>query len=238
VSEPGPFRVREDGEPPRRPEPQPEPPPPPPPAGRSTATWIVGIAVVIALAYITLNTARTESPGSRGLEPGTEMPPFAVPLALSDFDEDTDANVNPGPGPGDRDEPPACDVRGPEILNSCELAERGPVVLTFIAARSEACDRQVDALERLRERYPDVSFAAVAIRGDPDDLRTLIRRRGWKLPVGWDGDGAVANAYAVAICPTLTFARQGGRVEGTSLRLLEGETLRHRIETIRRGQTP
>jgi hypothetical protein len=239
VSEPGPFGVREDGAPARRPAPQ----RPPPPGGRepnprSTATWIVGIVVLIALAYITLNTLRTESPGSRGLQPGTQMPPFAAPLALSDFDEDDDANVNPGPGRGDRGERPACEVRGPQVLNSCELAERGPVVLAFLEERSDTCDRQIDLLDRMRARYPDVGFAAVAIRGDLDDLRDLVRRRRWKLPVGWDGDGAVANAYAVAVCPTLTFARQGGRVESTTLGLVDGPTLRRRIEAIRRGQTP
>jgi hypothetical protein len=126
-------------------------------------------------------------------------------------------------------------VRGPDVLNSCQLAERGPVALAFVAARSEACDRQVDALDRARADYPDVSFAAVAIRGDRDDLRRTIRRRGWRLPVGWDRDGGVANAYAVAICPTVTFAYRGGRVQGTSLTLVEGAELRRRIERIRRS---
>jgi hypothetical protein len=234
VSDPGPFGVREAGEP--APRPQPQPPggrAPDPPAGRSTAAWIVGIAVLVALAYITLNTLRTESPGSRGLEPGSRLPPFAAPLALSEFDEDTDANVNRGPGPGDEGERPACEVRGPRVVNSCELAERGPVVLGFLAARSDACDRQIDALDRMRARYPDVGFAAVAIRGDLGDLRELIRRRRWELPVGWDGDGAVANAYAVAICPTLTFARRGGRVQETTFGLVEGVALRRRIEALR-----
>jgi AhpC/TSA family len=230
VNEPGPFGVR-DGEAPRR-----EPvaaPPPPPPAHRSAVTWIVGVAVVAALSYIALNSLRTEGPGSRGLDPGTQLPPFAAPLALSELDGD--ANVAPGPGRGEEGEPPACSVRGPRILNSCELAERGPVVIAFVAARADQCDRQVDALDRLRARYPDVSFAAVAIRGDRDDLREVVRRRGWRLPVAWDRDGAVANAYAVAICPTLTFAYRGGRVEGTSLTLLEGQALRARVERLRRG---
>jgi hypothetical protein len=129
-------------------------------------------------------------------------------------------------------------VRGPDILNSCELAERGPVALAFVATRSDACDRQVDALDRVRADYPDISFAAVAIRGDRDDLRRLIRRRGWTLPVAYDHDGGVANAYAVAICPTVTFAYEGGRVEGTSLTLIEGAALRARLEKLRRGPGP
>lgn len=228
----GPFGLRErpDDEPRR---PPPSPPPggrdPNPPAGRSTVAWIVGIAVVLALAYITLNTLRTDAPGSRGVQPGSPLPPFAAPLALSRLEGDANVATEPN---GER---AACDVRGPEILNSCELAERGPVVLAFVATRSETCARQVDVLERVRERFPDVGFAAVAIRGDRDDLRDVIRRRGWGLPVAYDHDGAVANAYAVAICPTMTFAYRGGRVEGTSLSLLEGAPLRERIERLRRG---
>jgi len=233
VSERGPFGVRERSGDEPSPAGVPPPPPPAPPAGRSTVTWIVGVAVVFALAYITLNTVRTEAPGSRGVEVGSRLPPFAAPLALSGLGGD--ANLATEPGQGQQGGRPACEVRGPEILNSCELVERGPVVLAFVATRSEQCVRQVDALERLRARYPDVGFAAVAIRGSRDELRAVIRRRGWRLPVAYDHDGGVANAYAVAICPTMTFAYRGGRVEGTALTLLEGAPLRERIERIRRA---
>jgi AhpC/TSA family len=232
VSERGPFGVR-DGDPVRPREPVPRPPPSAPPAGRSTVTWIVGVAVVLALAYITLNTLRTEAPGSRGVRPGSPLPPFAMPLALSDLQGD--ANVATKPGSGSQGARPACQVRGPKILNSCQLAERGPVVLAFFATRSQRCEQQVDVLDRMRARFPDVGFAAVAIRGDRDDVRTVIRRHGWHLPVGYDHDGAVANAYAVAICPTITFAYRGGKVEGTSLSLLDDAALARRVERLRRG---
>ena len=158
--------------------------------------------------------------------------PFAAPLALSSLDGD--ANLATKPGQGGQGKRPACEVRGADILNSCQLAERGPVAIAFVAARSEACDKQVDALDRMRADYPDISFAAVAIRGDR--MRRLIRRRGWDLPVGWDRDGGVANAYAVAVCPTVTFAYEGGRVEGTSLSLIDGTELRARLEKLRSGR--
>ena len=68
---PGPFGVRERGEePPQRTAPRAGWPHPQPPARRSTVTWIVGVVVVFAIAYITLNTIRTDAPGSRGVEPG------------------------------------------------------------------------------------------------------------------------------------------------------------------------
>jgi hypothetical protein len=166
---------------------------------------LVGVLVFAVMVYIVLNTLRTEGPGSRGIEPGTQMPPFATPLALSNLDGD--ANVS------DK----ACSVRGEKILNVCELAERGPVVLAFFAEPSERCDDEVDVLDRLRPRYPHVQFAAVAIRGDRTKLRDRIREHGWKLPVGWDRDGAVANTYAVAVCPVVTLAERGGKVKETLL---------------------
>lgn len=228
MSEQGPFGVRErpEGSPPA-----PRAPKPVPPAGRSTITWIVGVAVVVVLAYITLNTLRTEAPGSRGVKVGAPLPPFAAPLATSKLEGD--ANLATERNQGQQGSRPACEVRGPDIVNSCQLAERGPVVLAFLATRSERCDRQVDALQAAQREFPDVSFAAVAIRGDREDLVRTIRRRGWTLPVAYDHDGGVANAYAVAICPTMTFAFKGGKVQGTSLKLLEGAALRKRIEALR-----
>jgi AhpC/TSA family len=165
----------------------------------------VGVLAVAAIAYISINSLRTEGPGSRGVAPGQELPAFAVPLALSRLDGD--ANVSGK----------ACDVRGPDVLNSCQLAERGPVVLAFFAEPSDRCDDQIDVVDRLRSRFPDVQFAAVAIRGDRDELRRRVGDRGWTLPVGYDHDGAVANAYAVAICPTITLADREGKVTRTLL---------------------
>jgi thiol-disulfide isomerase/thioredoxin len=161
---------------------------------------LIGVLVFAAMVYIVLNTLRTEGPGSRGVAAGSRLPEFAVPLALSDLDGD--ANVSER----------ACGVRGAEILNSCELTERGPVVLAFFAEPSERCDDEIDALDRVRPRFPDVQFAAVAIKGDREQLRRRVRERGWRLPVGYDRDGAVANLYGVAICPTITLAHRGGEV--------------------------
>ena len=43
--------------------------------------------------------------------------------------------------------------------------------------------------------------------------------------MGWDRDGAVANAYAVSVCPTITLARRGGRVAETLLGAQDEATL-------------
>ena len=193
-----------------------------PPAGSSRYTWIVGAFALMALAYITLNTLGTDAPGSRGVPKGRRLPPFAVPLALSDLKGD--AQVDPSK---------ACKVRGPKVLNSCQLAERGPVAIAFFATKSKRCERQVDVLERARRRFHDVGFAAVSVRGNRDEVRRTARRRGWRMPVGYDHDGAVTNAYRVAICPTITFADRGGKVVSTSFALLGEQALAQRLEAIR-----
>jgi AhpC/TSA family len=162
---------------------------------------IVGVLALAAIAYISYNSLSTEGPGSRGVEAGGELPAFAVPLALADLEGDADMS---------------CDERGEDILNVCELSERGPVVLAFFAEPISRCVEQIDVLDRLRGRFPDVQFAAVATLGDRDELRERVREHGWELPVGYDHDGAVANAYAVAVCPQITFARRGGEVTRTT----------------------
>jgi AhpC/TSA family len=166
---------------------------------------IVGVLAFAVLVYIVLNTLRTEGPGSRGVPAGSTLPAFAVPLALSGLDGD--ANVSER----------ACTVRGEDILNVCQLYERGDVVLAFFIESSGRCDDQLDVLDRVRERFPDVRFAAIAIKGDREQLRGTIREHGWRLPVGYDRDGAVANIYGVAVCPTITLAERGGKVARTLL---------------------
>jgi hypothetical protein len=158
-----------------------------------------------------------------------------MPLASSAADADANIATRAGSGPdGAR---PACTVRGPAILNVCELAERGPVVLAFVVTGAGDCARQLDVLDRVAPRFPRVAFAAVAVREDHDDLRRKARERGWTVPLGYDRDGAVANLYGVgAVCPLLTFAGRDGRVAGTALGLLDERELAARVEALEAGR--
>jgi hypothetical protein len=189
---------------------------------RRSSAWLAVVAGLAVLAYITLNSLRTEGPGSRGVPAGEQLPPFSVLLAQSDRECEggpCDAALN-------------CDVRGRDVLNVCDLERRGPVALAFLDAGEDDCREQIDVLERLRPRYPRVQFAAIAIRGDRDDLLRTIRERRWTLPVGYDHDGAVANVYAVAVCPTITFAERGGAVRDTSIGLLGEAELARRLDRL------
>lgn len=194
---------------------------------------IAGVAALVALSYVLLNTLRSEGPGSAGLAPGTRLPPFAAPLATSRLVGDV--NVARRAGQGSAGRRPACSVRGPDIVNSCELAERGPVVLAFIATRGTRCTGELDVLDRVRRRHPRVQVAAVAIRGDRDALARLVRSRRWGFPVAYDRDGVLANLYGVAVCPHLTFALPGGTVRDTVLGEQDARALERRFTDLERA---
>lgn len=233
----------EDPPPPGDPRSESHSPPPdnPPPGVRPAGAaarryaWIPGLIGLLALVYITVNTIRTDSPGVGGLPAGDRMPPFAVPLALSDLDGD--ANVATEANQGQAGRVPACAVRDPRALNICRLAAGRPVVLAFAFDRAgKACAQQLDDLERVRRRHPQVAVAAVFVRGDRDALRREIRTRGWRFPVGWDRDGAVANLYGVGGCPTITFAGPGRLVRATTTGRLGRPELDRRFAALAGGE--
>lgn len=226
----GPFgagRERAGVEP--EPEPEPRPPSRRPPARRrpSQTGWIAGVAIVALLAYITFNTLHSDPVGSRGVADGQPLPPFAVPLVTGTVQGDANVAVKARNGV-----PKACDVHLPQTINSCDLARDKPLVLAFLASRSAKCIDEIDALDALRPRHPDVRFAAVAIRGSRHDLRGLVRSHHWGLPVGYDRDGAVSNAYGIAVCPTIAFASRGGRVQHTLLGEATSAQLQRAIEAL------
>jgi hypothetical protein len=200
------------------------PPPPSRPGGGTPYLWVVGAAAVVLVALLLLTTIRQGTDrGARGVPVGEVMPPFAVPTALGPID--ADANIAKHADEGQAGKRAACSVRGPDVLNGCALREAGPVVLAFFAIRSRECIAQLDAMQRVRTQLPGVQLAAIAIRGDRGDLRKLVRRHGWSFPVGYDRDGALANAYHVQVCPQLTFAHRGGRVMETTFGVLEPAAL-------------
>jgi hypothetical protein len=195
--------------------------------------WFLALVGVALIAYVSLNTLRSDHVGSTGLKVGSQLPPFAAPLALGSVNGDV--NVARKAGQGSAGAKPACSVRGPGILNSCQLAERGPFVIAFMATRGAQCARQLDALQRVLPRHPDLQVAAVSIRGNRNELRALVRRHGWRFPVAWDHDGILANLFGVAVCPQLTYALPGGAVQATSVGEVSVRDLDARLTSLERA---
>jgi hypothetical protein len=179
----------------------------------SASRW-VGLLALVILALITLNTILTKPNGATGLAAGASMPPFAVPLVTGNLRGDADIARHPNEGA--KGKRPACSVRGPRILNVCELYEGAPLVLALFVYAG-GCERILEDMQALRPAFPGVRFAAVSIRGDRGALRGLVHRDGLTFPVGIDEEGTLAGLYKVASCPQVTLAYPGGGVQSRAL---------------------
>ena len=185
------------------------------PPNRRYGRW-VGVLALVILALITLNTVLTTPNGAAGLASGTALPPFALPLVTGNLQGDADIATRADDGEAGKH--PACTLRGPRILNICQLYESGPLVLALFVA-SGSCARILADMQTLAPSFPGVRFAAVSIKGNRAALRALVRSRKLSFPVGIDNDGALATLYKVASCPQVTFAYPGGVVQGKPLLL-------------------
>jgi len=163
---------------------------------------------------VTVNTALTPSNGAKGISPGDPVPPFAAPLALGTLSGDVNVATRPDEGAAGRRV--ACGVRGPQILNVCQLYEHGPLVLAlFIDGGS--CAAILDDMQRLAPAFPGVRFAAVAIKGERASVGRLVRSHGLTFPVGLDRDGILAGLYKLSTCPQVSFAYPGGVMQSAAL---------------------
>ena len=189
--------------------------------------WLVGILMFMVLGVLLfVQTIPNRGESLFGPQRGDRLPSFAAPLATSALE--ADANLcQRRPCPEGAGDIPACEVHRADVFNVCEFRDE-PLVMTFVFDRGADCFPQVDRAERVSESVSGVRFATVYFsRKDRDEVRGLVRARGWKQPVALDSDGQVANLYRVGGCPTTVFVRPGGRVARTRLgNLTEGELRR------------
>lgn len=187
--------------------------------GRRYSTF-VGIAFLVLIIVATLNTIRTQSGGTLGVnedDRGIPLSEFAVPNALPPGPLDRDANIaqdncstSQNPCPSDARRQPACGIPPKGAIRVCDLFDR-PLVLSFWFTRGADCLPAQDALDDIAARYRDrINVLSVNVRDDPSDVRSIAEEHGWSMPVGYDRDGAVSDLYRVGGCPTVAFAYPGG----------------------------
>lgn len=174
----------------------------------ATIVGVVVVAVVLAISFA------NPGHGASGLAPGTQVPPFAAPLAFKGPKGIVDIAVHADEG--QRGRVPACREQGTGILNICELYERGPVVLALYV-QSGSCPDVLRSMQTLSRFYPHVGFAAVAIRASRAEVRSLVRREALSIPVGVDEEGSLAALYRMASCPQVSFISPHGRVQSRAL---------------------
>jgi peroxiredoxin len=202
--------------------------PPAPALDTRRYRWMIGIFGLALVVAISIYEFASHGVGTAGIPAGQKLHFFAAPLAASTLNGD--ANLDP---------PCTVAQHDPRALNICLLAGRGPLVLAFFVTGSAECKREVDTLQRVSREFPpgEVQFAAVAVRGSHATTAHDVRAHHWTIPVAYDADGAVGQAYGVEICPLLELARPGGivanRLVGTHW--LSGPALAAQVRALVRG---
>jgi hypothetical protein len=208
---------------------------------RDRYSVIVGLfflAIIVIATISTLGGGGGE--GTLGLDrqpPRWPLPEFAVPAAAGRLEGDAnvaqdDCESAAVPCPEDARRPPACRIRLAGAIRVCDLFDR-PLVISFWFTKGGDCADQQDVVDGVYERYRGrVNFLSLDVRDGRDTVRELIRQHGWKLPVGYDRDGAVASLYKVGGCPTFAYAYPGGTLESASIGDLTSAQLVARVERL------
>jgi len=172
-----------------------------------------------------------------GLEdkpPRWPLPEFAVPAAAGPLEGDAnvaqdDCATAELPCPRSARRTPACQVRARGAIRVCDLFDR-PSVISFWFGKGGDCVGQQDIVDRVYARYRGrVRFLSLDVRDDRGTVRDLVRSHRWRMPVGYDRDGAVASLYRVGGCPTFAYVYPGGILQSASIGNLDVRGLGARV---------
>jgi hypothetical protein len=179
----------------------------------------VGLAFLVLIGLATYNTIRTASGGLLGVNAPVRdraLPEFAVPRIRGGPDADAnifqdDCTSSANPCPADERRPSACQI--PKRLGAirvCDLFNR-PLVISFWFLKGASCLTTQNVVDRVARRFRGrVNFLSIDVRDDRTEVRRTVAQHGWRIPVGWDRDGAVSDLYRVGGCPTVAFVYPGG----------------------------
>jgi hypothetical protein len=212
---------------------------------RDRYSIVVGLLFLALIAVATIHTLGGGSAGgwTLGLDrppPRWPLPEFAVPVAAGGLEGDAnvaqdDCESSAVPCPADAVREPACRIPSAGAIRVCDLFDR-PLVISFWFSKSGDCVPQQDAVSTVSRRYRGrVNFLSLDVHDDRDSVRELVREHGWRMPVGYDRDGAVGSLYKVGGCPTFAYAYPGGTLEGASSGVLTVAQLAARVEGLLRA---
>lgn len=197
----------------------------------------VGLAFFAIIVVALLDLVNDDDAGILGVsagESGLPLAEFAVPDARGSSTADAniaqdDCDSSRNPCPEDDRREPACriDVAKGEAIRVCDLFDK-PLAISFWFTRGGDCLGSQDDFDRVARRYAGrVNFLSLNVRDDRETVESIIRERGWRVPVGLDPDGAVSNLYRVGGCPTIVLAYPGGIMHRAEISAAEGEIERY-----------
>jgi len=181
----------------------------------------VGVLFLGLIVFAGINALSTNDSGPGGLEAGQKLPPFAAPLATGSLDGD--ANVDPKK---------ACKIHVRDAIRICDYFDRPLVLVAWFSRCGGHCEPQLDAVERIRRRFPQVGFVGLDVRDSKDASRKAVTKNGWGFPMAFDRDGAVGLLYSVGVGPTTFFAYPGGVLASKALGELSDDELTSRVRNL------
>jgi hypothetical protein len=211
---------------------------------RDRYTILVGLVFLAVIVVAVISKIGEGGEGTLGLEKQPErwpLPEFAVPAAAGQLEGDAniaqdDCSTSQLPCPGDARRTPACRVSEPESIRVCDLFDRPSVISFWFTKGGDQCIAEQDAVSQAYRRYRGrVRFLSLDIRDDRDRVRDLIRERHWRMPVGYDRDGAVAGLYRVGGCPTFAYVYPGGTLQSAGVGELDAGELEQRVDGLLRA---
>jgi len=134
------------------------------------------------------------------------------------------------------------DVEGHPFRLSEENSGK-PVLLVFWSVFCEPCRAEMAYLQKARDRYAGRDLAIVAVAVDGEPLRNIIggfaRQEGYTFKVLVDGLDAtgrwkVADAYGVAVTPTLLLLEKGGTVLLRKEGRISGDELEKAVSSLQK----
>ncbi|HTR76275.1 MAG TPA: hypothetical protein VMH33_13555 [Solirubrobacterales bacterium] len=184
---------------------------------------VVGLLFLVLIGIATLHTLNGGGEDTLGLDKQPArwpLPEFAVPAAAGHLEGDANVyqdDCADSSLPCSEPRVPACRITTPGAIRVCDLFDR-PLVISFWFGTESGCERQQDVVSTVAERYRGrVNFLSLDVRDSRGAVRELVREHGWKMPVGFDRDGAVAALYRVGGCPTFAYAYPGGTLQSASI---------------------
>jgi hypothetical protein len=208
---------------------------------RDRYSVVVGLLFLVIIVVATISTlSNGGGEGTLGLDrqpPRWPLPEFAVPAATGELEGDAnvaqdDCESSALPCPEDARRTAACRIDTPGALRVCDFFDL-PLVISFWFTKGGDCANQQDVVNAAYRRYRGrVNFLSLDVRDDRDTVRELIHQHGWKLPVGYDRDGAVASLYKVGGCPTFAYVHPGGTLASASIGDLTEAQLETRVKRL------
>ena len=102
-------------------------------------------------------------------------------------------------------------LNGNQLFSGAYQGRR--VVVSFVAADCDACDKTLKAAQSMYSDMSDVVVVGVFGAGDEGSANTLVKRHELRFPVVVDSDGAIARLFHVEERPTTFVADGYGRVK-------------------------